>query len=240
MAEQLGPDFIDINCGCWVKKIAMRGDGAGLLRDLKKFEAVVQSVQRGTSLPITVKTRLGWDDESIVIEDVARMLVDNGVALLTVHCRTRKQGYTGTADWSWLPRIKAAAPSLPLMANGDIYGPEEVKAVFDRGCDGAMIGRGAIASPWVFARTKEYLATGLMPPEPTEEERIELCIRHLKDHAALKGERRGVTSFRKFYTHYLKGMRDSTHVRIALMAYTEVAPIEAALRAYLESQLAVA
>lgn len=236
MAEELGPDFIDINCGCWVKKIAMRGDGAGLLRDLNKFESVVQSVQRGTSLPVTVKTRLGWDPDSIVIEDVARMLADNGVHALTVHCRTRKQGYTGEADWTWLPRIKAAAPDLPLIANGDIYGPEEVKAVFAYGCDGAMIGRGAIASPWVFERTKAYLETGELPPEPSYEARIELCIRHLKDHVAYRGGR-GVTAFRKYYVHYLKGMPESSRIRVSLMEFSEVEPIEARLRVYLEDQL---
>ncbi len=239
IAEGMGPNFLDINCGCWVKKIAMRGDGAGLLRDIKKFESVVQSVQRGTKLPVTVKTRLGWDEDSIVILDVARMLRDNGVAALTVHCRTRKQGYSGSADWSWLPRIKEAAPELPLIANGDILGPDEIEAVFALGCDGAMIGRGAIESPWVFQRAKDFLATGEMPPEPSIEERIEMCIRHLGDNVAYRGERRGVTTFRKYYTHYLKGMRDSARVRVSLMDVLEVARIEARLRMYLDDQLAL-
>ena len=233
IAEEFGPDFIDINCGCWVKAVANRGDGAGLLRDLKKFEAVVQSVMRGTSLPVTVKTRLGWDADSLVILDVARMLEANGVQALTVHCRTRKQGYTGEADWSWLPRIKAAA-DIPLFANGDIYEPQDVKAVLDLGCDGAMIGRGAIRNPWIFEQSKRFLATGELLPEPAFEERIELCIRHLKDQAAYRGERRGVQSFRKYYASYLKGMPDSTKLRVWLMGYVEVEPIEACLRDYLE------
>ena len=234
IAESLGPDFIDINCGCWVKKVAMRGDGAGLLRDLGRFEAVVQSVMRGTRLPVTVKTRLGWDADSIVILDVARMLEHNGVQALTVHCRTRKQGYAGSADWSWLPSIKEACGAMPLIANGDIVTPEDIKSVLDLGCDGAMIGRGAIENPWIFEQAKHYLATGEHASTPSAEDRIELCIRHLKDHVALHGDRRGVTSFRKFYVHYLRGMRDSHPVRVALMALYEVGPIEEILRGFLE------
>lgn len=233
IAEEVGPDFIDINCGCWVKKIANRGDGAGLLRDLNKFEEVVQSVIRGTSLPVTVKTRLGWDADSIVILDVARMLEANGVQALTVHCRTRKQGYEGKADWSWLPKIKAAS-SISLIANGDIDSPEDVAAVFELGCDGAMIGRAAIRNPWIFSEAKHFLDTGETLPVASATERIELCIRHLKENAAHRGLPRGVTSFRKFYAYYLKGMPECTKLRIGLMPETEVAPIEEKLRSYHE------
>lgn len=231
MAEEAGPDFIDINCGCWVKKIATRGDGAGLLRDLQKFEAVVRSVIRGTSLPVTVKTRLGWDGDSIVILEVARMLEQNGVAMFTVHCRTRKQAYEGKADWSWLPRIKEVT-DLPLVANGDISTPEDVATVFDLGADGAMIGRGAIQNPWIFDQAKHYLATGEHLDGPTLEERIELCIRHLKDNVAHRGEHRGVMTFRKFYANYLKGMHGGAKLRASLMAYTDVPPIEEKLRRF--------
>lgn len=229
VAEEAYPDFIDINCGCWVKKIANRGDGAGLLRDLDKFEAVVQSVIRGTNLPVTVKTRLGWDADNIVILDVARMLEQNGIQALTVHCRTRKQGYTGEADWSWLPRIKEVT-NMPIFANGDIATPHDVAEVFSLGCDGAMIGRGAMQNPWIFNQAKHYVATGDLLPEPSIDERIELCIRHLKDHAEYRGEARGVTSFRKHYAHYLHGIPDSSKFRISLMDFREVAPIEEALR----------
>jgi nifR3 family TIM-barrel protein len=232
IATAYGPDFIDINCGCWVRKVANRGDGAGLLRDLNRFEFVVQSVMKATHLPVTVKTRLGWDADTIVIEDVARMLADNGVQALTVHCRTRCQGYEGSADWTWLPRIEAAAPDLPLMANGDIVTPEDVARVFEFGVDGVMIGRGAIQNPWVFDQAKHFLATGEHLPEPSFEERIELCIRHLKDSVAHRGHR-GVTAFRKFYSHYLRGMPDSARFRVSLMTFTEVEPIEASLRAYI-------
>lgn len=232
IAASYRPDFIDINCGCWVKKVAHRGDGAGLLRDLKKFECVVQSVMKGTSLPVTVKTRLGWDDDDIVIEDVARMLFANGVQTLTVHCRTRCQGYTGSADWSWLPRIKAATPDLPLIANGDIVTEDDVKAVFALGVDGAMIGRGAIGNPWIFEQAKHYLATGEKLPEPSVDDRLKLCIAHFRAHVAYRGESRGVTSFRKFYTHYLKGMPGSKELRVRIMELTEAEPVVELLEAY--------
>jgi len=233
IASAMGPDFIDINCGCWVKKIAMRGDGAGLLRDIKKFEGVVQSVMRGTKLPVTVKTRLGWDDANIVILDVARMLEANGVAALTVHCRTRTAGYSGHADWTWLSRIKDVT-SMPIMANGDIVTPEDVKQVFETGCDGAMIGRGAIQNPWIFNQAKHYLATGELLPEPTVRERVDMCIRHLKASAEYRGEHRGVTSFRKHYHGYLKGMENANKLRISLMAFTDVDPIVERLHHFVE------
>ena len=228
-----GPDFIDINCGCWVKKVANRGDGAGLLRDLGKFRNVVESVQRGTHLPVTVKTRLGWDDDSICILDVARMLEDMGVWALTVHCRTRCQGYTGQADWEWLPRIKEVS-NIQLIANGDITEPEHVRALFDLGVDGVMIGRGAITSPWIFGHAKHYVQTGKKLPDPDLRARVDLCLRHLKDQADYRGERRGVITFRKHYSGYLKAVANIAQLRKDLMQFEEVAPIEERLRAFVE------
>lgn len=233
MASDMAPDFIDINCGCWVKKVANRGDGAGLLRDLGNFRATVEAVQRGTSLPVTVKTRLGWDGDSICILDVARMLEDMGVHALTVHCRTRCQGYTGQADWSWLPRIKEAS-GIPLIANGDITEPEHVKHVFDLGADGVMIGRGAITSPWIFRHARHFLETGEKLPDPGLRARVAMCLRHLKDQAAYRGERRGVVTFRKHYSGYLKAVANIAQLRKDLMKFEEVAPIEERLLRFLE------
>ncbi len=232
IAQDAGADWVDINCGCWVKKIAMRGDGAGLLRDINKFQAVVESVIRGTDRPVTVKTRLGWDENSFVILEVAQMLEALGVAALTVHCRTRKQGYTGSADWSWLPRIKEAS-KIQLIANGDIATPEDAKACFDLGCDGVMIGRGAIHSPWIFRYTRHFLETGEHLPDPTLEERIKMCIRHLSDSVEYRGERRGVPSFRRHYAGYLKGVRNIANLRKDLMDFMEVAPIVERLERFL-------
>ena len=183
---------------------------------------------------MTVKTRLGWSSETIVIEDVAKMLEQLGVACLTVHARTREAGYKGSADWSWFPKIKTAAGSMPVFANGDMESPQCIKTVLDLGVDGVMIGRAAIANPWLFKRTKHYLATGELLPDAPITERIQVCLRHLREQAALKGERRGVPSFRKYYSSYLRGVRNIAHLRRDLMQFMEVAPIEDLLLSYLE------
>jgi len=236
IAQDAGADFVDINCGCWVKKVANRGDGAGLLRDTCKFRAVVESVMRGTTLPVTVKTRLGWDHSSIVILEIAKMLEDIGVTALTLHCRTRKMGYTGQADWSWLARVKEVS-NIPLIANGDITTPEHVKTCFDLGVDGVMIGRGAIHSPWIFNHVKHYIKTGELLPEPPLAERIEMCLRHLADTAEYRGERRGVMSFRRHYAGYLRGVPNIAHLRRDLMQLEEVPPIRERLYQFLEEFL---
>lgn len=235
MATAAGADFIDINCGCWVKKVANRGDGAGLLRDLCKFKQVVQSVMRGTHLPVTVKTRLGWDHDSIVITDVAKMLEDIGVAALTLHCRTRKMGYTGSADWNWLPKVKAVS-GIPLIANGDITTPQDAAHCFELGCDGVMIGRGAIHSPWIFGHVKHYLATGELLPDPALEEKVAMCLRHLAESAGYRGERKGVLSFRRHYAGYLSGLHNIAHLRKDLMQIETVAGVTERLQQYLEEE----
>lgn len=235
VVEEAGPDFIDINAGCWVKKVAMRGDGAGLLKDLKKLEAVVKAVTRATRLPVTVKTRLGWDADNIVILDVARMLEANGVAALAVHCRTRVQAYNGQADWSWLERIKAVT-DIPLIGNGDVKTPEDAKRMFETGCDGVMIGRGAMHNPWIFEQTKHFLATGEHLPEPSLELRVALCLDHLRQSAAFKGERRAVLEHRKRYTGYLRDAPNIAKLRAGLMKYEEIAPIETCLAEFLAQQ----
>ncbi|MEK6755955.1 MAG: tRNA-dihydrouridine synthase family protein, partial [Bacteroidota bacterium] len=147
IAESYGPDLIDINCGCWVRDVALRGAGAGLLRDLPRMEKIVSRVINTVKLPVTVKTRLGWDAESIRIVDVARMLEQTGVSALTVHCRTRAQGHKGEPDFSRIPEVKSAV-SIPIFVNGGMMTPEKIKQIFDEtGCDGVMIGRGAIDNP---------------------------------------------------------------------------------------------
>lgn len=234
LAEEAGADFVDLNAGCWVKKIANRGDGAGLLRDLPKFRECIAAVQRGTRLPVTVKTRLGWDPNSIVVLDVARMVEDLGVQALTMHCRTRVQGYSGKADWSWLARIREVS-AIPLIANGDIASGIDVKTCLDLGCDGVMIGRAAIHHPWVFREIKTSMQTGEVIPEPNMRERMEFCIRHLRAHVSYRGLPRGIYSFRKFYGGYLKGVHNVAHLRRDLMAYTDVEPIVDRLYAFLES-----
>ena len=230
--EKLNPDFIDINCGCWVKNHVARNEGAGLLRDIPLFEKIVKATVKGTKLPVTVKTRLGWDEESIVILDVAKMIEQAGACALTLHCRTRSQGHNGFADWTWLEKVKKVV-SIPIIGNGDINSPEDAKAMLETGCDGVMIGRGAIANPWLFREIKHFLKTGTYLPEPTVEEKINTCLEHLRLNVTHKTEKYGVQTFRKHYVGYLKGLPNITVVRGDLMQCTTFAEVEHRLKRYL-------
>jgi tRNA-dihydrouridine synthase B len=238
-AELLKPDFIDINCGCWVKNLVRRGEGAGLLKDLPLFERIVTSTVKATTLPVTVKTRLGWDADSIVILDVAKMVEQAGAKALTVHCRTRSQAHGGQADWSWLEKIKKVI-SIPLIGNGDITTAEDVKRMFETGCDGVMIGRGAITNPWIFHQAKHYLKTGQLLPDPTLEDKIELCIKHLKLSVEMKGTRNPLIPFRKHYAGYLRGIPNVSKLRADLMQLVDLDAIVARLQQFLGSNLSAA
>ncbi|MBX2989786.1 MAG: tRNA dihydrouridine synthase DusB [Bacteroidetes bacterium] len=234
LAESFSPDIIDINCGCWVKDVAMRGAGAGLLRDLPKMEKIASTVVNAVKTPVTLKTRLGWDKSSIRIVDVARMCEAVGIRALAVHCRTRDQGHKGEVDYSWIPKIKEAV-SIPIIVNGDIVSPQNVKTVFDTtGCDAVMIGRGAVLNPWIFRQAKQFMATGELLPEPTIEERVGLLREHLKLSVEFKGERAGVIELRKHYSGFLRGMPHISKVRMELMQYTEAEPILEHLTNFLE------
>ncbi|OGX06399.1 MAG: tRNA dihydrouridine synthase DusB [Omnitrophica WOR_2 bacterium GWA2_47_8] len=233
IAEEQGPDFIDINCGCWVKKHANRGEGAGLLKDLNKFEEIVKATVRGTRLPVTVKTRLGWDENSIVILEVAKIVEQAGAKALTIHCRTRSQGLQGQAKWSWLEQIKKNV-SIPIIGNGDVTTPDHVKQMLETGCDGVMIGRGAIANPWIFKQAKHYLKTGTYLPLPTLEEKIDCCIEHLKLNVEQRGLKDGVITFRKHYIGYLSGLPNVSRLRAELMQLAELEPIIKRLHQFLD------
>lgn len=234
IAERYQPDFIDINAGCWVKDVALKGSGAGLLLDLKKFESIVRAVIRAVGKPVTVKTRLGWKSDQIVILDVARMIEQAGAAALFVHCRTRDQGHSGPADWSWLEKIRSVI-SLPLIGNGDVKSPEDAQTMLNYGCDGVMIGRAAIANPWIFGEIRHYLTTGERLAPPSVEERLEACILHLRLAIESKGERRGVIEHRKYYSGYLRGLPHAAKVRMELMQWTEAAPVIEKLHQYAET-----
>ncbi len=236
-AQEFNPDFIDINCGCWVKNHVARGEGAALLKDIPHFERIVKSTVKSTPLPVTVKTRLGWDQESIVILDVAKMVEQAGAKALTVHCRTRSQAHKGEADWDWLAKIKKVV-SIPVIGNGDLTTPEDVGRMFETGCDGVMIGRGAIANPWIFEQAKYFIKTGMKLPEPTLEEKIKLCIGHLKLSVKLKGERNGTIPFRKHYVGYLKGISNVSQLRTDLMQLVDLERIVARLNLFLQTESA--
>ncbi len=221
MAESYGPDFIDINCGCWVRNHVAHGHGAALLKDLPRLKKIIQSTVKATRLPVTVKTRLGWDANTIVIEDVARIVEQAGAKAIAIHCRTRSQAHTGKADWHWLEKIKKAV-TIPVIGNGDVVTPEDVGQMFTIGCDGVMIGRGAIANPWIFRQAKHYLQTGRHLPPPTLEEKINLCVEHLRLSVQNRGMRDGVIPFRKYYTAYLKGTPQVSQLRQDLMQLVDL------------------
>ncbi|MBZ0166896.1 MAG: tRNA dihydrouridine synthase DusB [Candidatus Omnitrophica bacterium] len=234
MAESLGPDFIDINCGCWVKNHVARGQGAALLKDLPHFEKIVRSTVRGTDLPVTVKTRLGWDQDSIVILDVARMIEAAGAKALTVHCRTRSQAHNkAPADWSWLEKIKRVV-SIPVIGNGDITCAQDCKQMFDTGCDGVMIGRAAIGNPWIFRESRHFLETGELLPPPSLKERVDVCLRHLRLAVDHKGIHGGLKPFRKFYAGYFHGWPNAAILRRELMLLESYEAIAAHLHHFLE------
>jgi tRNA-dihydrouridine synthase B len=224
IAEDLNPDIIDINCGCWVRKVAGQGAGSGLLRDLPKMERIISTVVKSVRVPITVKTRLGWDIENIRIVEVAKMVEQTGARALTIHCRTRSQAHKGDPDFSWIPIIKSLV-TIPIIANGSLDTPQKIEQTFqETGCDGIMIGRAAIDNPWIFRQAKQYLLNGTISTRPTIEDRFNLLIEHLKLSADIKGERKGVVEFRKHYTGYLKGLFQAAKIRQEMMQFTELSP----------------
>ncbi len=216
------PDLIDINFGCPVKKVVCRGAGAGILKDLPMMRQITEAVISIATRPVTVKTRLGWDDQSIRILEVARMLEDAGVAALAVHARTRAQMYRGEARWAWLKRIKEESGiSIPFIGNGDATTPAKIKAMFDEtGVDAVMVGRGAIGNPWIFRDTKFFMETGELPPPVSWEERISVVCEHLTLKCEWLGERKGVLEMRRMYGGYFKGFRCASRLRQMLMDQT--------------------
>ncbi len=226
MAADAGPDFIDINFGCWVKNVVARNAGAALLKEPLQMQALTKAIVDAVDMPVTVKTRLGWSKDSIVIEDVARMLEDVGAAALTVHCRTRDMGHDGDADWTWIPKIKQVV-NIPVILNGDVKTPQDVKRAFDTtGADAVMIGRAAIGHPFLFKRAKEYLATGVEPTEVPHREKIQTCLEHLRLELEYKPERRAIHEFRKHYGGYLKGLRNNSFARQDVVRMEHYAEIE--------------
>jgi tRNA-dihydrouridine synthase B len=231
IAEEAGPDFIDINCGCWVKNVVARNAGAGLLRDLPGMRSVVKSVVDATSLPVTVKTRLGWDRSSIVITEAARMLEDVGIRALAIHCRTRDQGHEGAASWEYIEKVREVV-KIPVILNGDVKTPEDVKRGFETGADAVMIGRAAIANPWIFREAKHYMATGEIPAPPTLDERIEVALQHLANSIEYKGDRYGIIEFRKYWGGYLHGMPLASTVRKDLVQMNDLDEIHSRVARY--------
>src|ERR1044071_3984069 len=219
IVDTTNPDLLDINFGCPVKKVVCKGAGAGVLKDIDLMIRLTKAVVKSTSLPVTVKTRLGWDEKSINIMEVAERLQDAGIQALTIHGRTRAQLYKGFADWEKIgevknnPRIK-----IPVFGNGDMDTPEKVLEMKNKyGVDGVMIGRASIGYPWIFNEIKHFMKTGTHLAPPTIEDRVEICRSHLTKSVEWKGEKVGIVEMRRHYANYFKGLPNFKEVRTKLV-----------------------
>lgn len=222
-----GPDLIDINYGCPVKNVACRGAGAALLQDIPKMVKMTEAVVKATHLPVTVKTRLGWDESTKNILEVAERLQDIGIKALTVHGRTRVQMYKGEADWTLIGRIKENPRlTIPIFGNGDIDSPQKALEYRNRyGVDGIMIGRAAIGYPWIFNEVKHYFATGEQLAPPTIQQRVDVCKKHLLRSVEWKGEFTGIVEMRRHYTNYFRGLPHFKPYRLKLVSLTSTVEI---------------
>ncbi|HMS97452.1 MAG TPA: tRNA dihydrouridine synthase DusB [Saprospiraceae bacterium] len=227
IVENAGPEILDINYGCPVKKVVCKMAGAGILKDIPKMVSLTEAVVRSTNLPVTVKTRLGWDEQTIFIEEVAERLQDVGIQGLSIHGRTRSQMYKGEADWTKIaavknnPRIK-----IPIFGNGDIDSPEKALKYKNKyGVDGIMIGRASIGHPWIFREIKHFLATGEILDPPTVAERVDAARQHLVNSVKWKGLKLGVVEMRRHYTNYFRGFPNIKTFRARLVTENELEPL---------------
>ncbi len=223
IAEEAKPDLIDINYGCPVKKIANRGAGAGMLRDIPKMIEMTKAIVKAVKLPVTVKTRLGWDSDNLIIDKIAEQLQDAGIKALTIHGRTRTQFYKGTSDWTLIKKVKQNPDiHIPIIGNGDIFDGISAKNAFDTfEVDGIMIGRAAIGKPWIFREIKHYLKTGKILPEPSISEKVEIAKLHFKKSIALKEGKKGIFEMRRHFALYFKGLKNFKELRLKLLTSTD-------------------
>ena len=226
MAEAAKPDLIDINFGCPVNKIAKRGAGSGMMREPDKMVAITEAIVKNVRLPVTVKTRLGWDEDSKIIVELAERLQDAGISALTIHGRTRAQMYKGEADWTLIGKVKEnPRMKIPIIGNGDITTPQQAGRAFDTyGVDGIMIGRATFGHPWIFREIRHYLDTGEILPPMSVEERVRLAKSHLAKSIEIKGEKVGILEMRRHLSCYFKGLPDFKETRLKLV--TSVSPEE--------------
>jgi len=231
IAERAGPDLIDINYGCPVKKVALKGAGAGILQNIPKMVAMTKEIVNTCNLPVTVKTRLGWDEDSKYIVEVAERLQDVGIKAISIHGRTRAQMYKGDADWSLIAQVKNnPRMHIPVFGNGDIDTPEKTVEYRNRfGIDGIMIGRASIGAPWIFNEIKHFMKTGEHLAPPTIEERIAAASMHFEGSLQWKGVRLGIVEMRRHYANYFKGLPDFKKHRLDLVTMDTVDEIRAKL-----------
>ncbi|OAQ41734.1 nitrogen fixation protein NifR [Pedobacter psychrophilus] len=231
ISSMANPDLIDINYGCPVKNVACKGAGASLLQDIDKMVAMTSAVVKATHLPVTVKTRLGWDDNTKNVYEVAERLQDVGIQALTIHGRTRSQMYKGVADWSLIKEIKRNPRiKIPIFGNGDIDSPEKAANWrLEYEVDGIMIGRAAIGYPWIFREIKHFFETGEHLAGPTLQERIDICSIHLKKSIEWKGPKTGIFEMRRHYANYFKGIANFKEYRMKLVSLENMEQIQEVL-----------
>lgn len=219
IVEEAKPEILDINFGCPVKKVTCKMAGAGILQDLNRMVRLTDAIVKSTNLPVTVKTRLGWDDKTKYVDQVAERLQDVGIKALSIHGRTRKQMYKGEADWTLIGKIKENPRiHIPIIGNGDINSPEKAKLYRERyGVDGIMIGRASIGNPWIFREIKHYFATGEILDPPTISERVAAAKQHLKHSLEWKGPKLGVLEMRRHYTNYFRSFPNIKPYRAKLV-----------------------
>lgn len=224
MAVAAKPELIDINYGCPVRKIANRGAGAGMLNNIPLMMEMTRAIVEASPLPVTVKTRLGWDESSKIIVDVAEQLQDLGISALTIHGRTRAQMYKGSADWTLIGEVKNnPRMKIPIIGNGDISTPIEAKEAFKRfGVDAIMIGRAAVGKPWLFGHTKHYMKTGELLPDPTVSEKVDMAKLQFEKSLELKAEPVGIYEMRRHFSNYFKGLPHFKEMRFKLLTTLEV------------------
>jgi nifR3 family TIM-barrel protein len=226
-ALESDPDLIDINFGCPVRKIANRGAGAGMLANIPLMMKMTRAIVEASTVPVTVKTRLGWDEQHKVIVEVAEQLQDQGIDALTIHGRTRAQMYRGSADWTLIGEVKNnPRMRIPVIGNGDITNPREAKNAFDRfGVDGIMIGRAAVGKPWLFRQVKTYLEHGEVLPEPTVAEKVDMARLHFSKSLEFKAEPVGIYEMRRHFSNYFKGLPHFKEIRLKLLTTLDVEEI---------------
>jgi len=222
--EAVNPNLLDINYGCPVSKVTCKGAGAGILQNIPKMVAMTDAVVKATKLPVTVKTRLGWDESSKNIEEVAERLQDIGIQALTVHGRTRVQMYKGEANWELIAKVKENPRiRIPIFGNGDIDSPEKAWEYKNKyGVDGIMVGRASIGYPWIFREIKHYFKTQELLPPPTIEERVEACKNHFEFSLRWKGDKLGILEMRRHYTNYFKGIPNFKPFRMDLVTSMDI------------------